>query len=98
MAVRSAMWRDLVPVAALDAGHRDTFVDASWLKGADCSRELRDFLQLELSRLERMGCGVEGWILGRAVPMVRIESPAAAKSRLPPCHRCAAISSRRTRS
>jgi hypothetical protein len=67
------MWRDLVPVAALDAGHKDAFVDASWLKGPDCSRKLRDFLQLELSRPERMVCGAEGWILGGAVPATKIQ-------------------------
>lgn len=58
------MWRDLVPVAALDAGQKDAFVTASWLKGADDSGELTDLLQPALSQPERLACGVEGWILG----------------------------------
>ncbi|MFN9278825.1 MAG: hypothetical protein ACK6DW_03700 [Betaproteobacteria bacterium] len=61
---RPAIWRDLVPVAALDAGQKDAFVTASWLKGADSSGELSDFLQPALSQSERLVCGVEGWIVG----------------------------------
>lgn len=62
--VRPAMWRDLVPVAAANAGQKDAFVTASWLKGADSSGELTDLFQPALSQPERLPCGVEGWILG----------------------------------
>jgi hypothetical protein len=62
--VRPAMWRDLVPVAALNAGQKDAFVTALWLKEADGSGELSDLLQPALSPPERLVRGVEGWILG----------------------------------
>jgi hypothetical protein len=62
--VRPAVWRDLVPVAGLDAGQKDAFVTASWLTGADGLGELSDLLQPALSQPERLVCGVEGWILG----------------------------------
>lgn len=62
--VRPAMWRDLEPVAALDAGQKDACVTALWLKEADGSGELPDLLQPALSQPERLVCGVEGWILG----------------------------------
>jgi len=62
--VRPAVWCDLVPVAALNAGQRDAFVTASWLKGADGAWELSDLLQPALSLSERVIHGVEGWILG----------------------------------
>jgi len=64
--VRPAIWRDLVPVAVLDAGQKDAFVTAVWLKEADGSGELPDLLQPALSQPERLVCGVEGWILGSA--------------------------------
>jgi hypothetical protein len=40
-------------VTALSAGQKDAFVTASWLKGADDSRELTDLLQPALSKPER---------------------------------------------
>jgi len=61
--VRPIVWRNLVPVAALNAGQKDAFVTASWLKGADSSGELTDLFQPALSQPERLLCGVEGWIL-----------------------------------
>jgi hypothetical protein len=76
--VRPAVWRDLVPVAALDAGQKDAFVTASRLKGADGSGELSDLLQPSLSRPERVVCGVEGWILGAQA--MRVERPGVARS------------------
>jgi hypothetical protein len=62
--VRPALWRDLVPVAALSARQKDAFVAASWLKAADGSGALSDLLQPALSQPERLVCRVEGWILG----------------------------------
>jgi hypothetical protein len=66
--VRPAIWRDLVPVAALSAGQKDAYVTASWLKAADASGESSDLLQPGLPQPERLVCGVEGWITGAAVP------------------------------
>lgn len=40
-------------MTALSAGQKDAFVTASWLKGADDSRELTDLLQPALSKPER---------------------------------------------
>jgi hypothetical protein len=62
--VRPAMWRDLVPVAALTAGQKDAFVTAAWLRAANESGELCDMLQPALSPPERLVGRVEGWILG----------------------------------
>jgi hypothetical protein len=62
--VRPATWRDLVPVAARDAGQKDAVATASWLKESDGSGELPDLLQPALSPPERLVCGVEGCILG----------------------------------
>jgi hypothetical protein len=71
--VRPAIWRNLVPVAALSAGQKDAFVTASWLRAADASGELSDLLQPGLAQPERLVCGVEGWITGAAVPAVNNE-------------------------
>jgi hypothetical protein len=62
--VRPAIWRDLVPVAGLNARQKDAFVTASWLKEADGSGELPDLLQPALSQPQRSVARVEGWILG----------------------------------
>jgi hypothetical protein len=62
--VRPAMSRNLMPVAALDAGQKDAFATASWLKETDGSGALPDLLQPALSQPERLVCGVEGLILG----------------------------------
>ena len=66
--VRPAMWRHLVPRAVLNAGQKYAFVTAEWLKRADDSGELGGLLQPALSPPERLGCGVEGWILGAPCP------------------------------
>jgi hypothetical protein len=60
--VRPAIWRDLVPVAVLDARQKEAFVIALWLHGADGSGEFTDLFQPALSQPERLVCGVEGWI------------------------------------
>ena len=62
--VRPAVWRDLLPVAALNAGQKDALVTALWLRGADDSEGLSDLLQPALSQPERSVARVEGWILG----------------------------------
>jgi hypothetical protein len=62
--VRSAIWRELEPIAALTAGQKDAFFTASWLKRADESEELAAALQPQLSPPDKLLSAVEGWILG----------------------------------
>ncbi len=59
-----ALWKHLYPVNGRNSHQHDAYAIAAWLRDADFSGRLAQFLQPDLTVRERAVAGVEGWILG----------------------------------
>ena len=62
--VYPSLWKQAWPAEERTADQHDAYCVAAWLREADATGRLDEFLNPELKAPERATAGVEGWILG----------------------------------